>query len=290
LPKGHATAARLNLEDDMTETAMAAALKRAGVDEKDNQFLTALAKYLNQGGTIERAFALVQGAAKRLPGGGQGDHADEGPNRIAPSRQPHGDEAGQITDAHVGHVPGARPSPDQRSGDGHIAPAQEAKAAVPSAAAPDREQGGQTRHAGKAIIGLPPAREPSAAQRKAAVAARKASAAAVLNLGWLGSAAMPAGPAYREIRVGEVAAFRKRQVREGVNHGRSALVLARLHHELEKVGQADPNAKVFDVLPPETIKRISRETEMEVIGPMAAGWLEGFVKQGELTIAGGSHD
>jgi hypothetical protein len=197
---------------------------------------------------------------------------------------------GQHTSANSGQDIGADARQQNGSGEGHALAADKASTSVPSTAATHREQTGHREPADKAPLVVPVAREPSKAQRNAAIEARKVSAKAVLEYGWVGDAAMPAGPAYRDMLVGEALMFRKRQVRETVNHGRSAVVIARFIRELEKLGQADPNAKVFDVLPPETIRQISRETEMDVIGQMAAGWVEGFIKGSELAIEGGHHN
>lgn len=238
----------------MTETALGAALKKAGVDSNEVWFLGALAKYLNNGGTIERAEALLAGAAKEMPGEGQPRSADQGQCSVAQARQPNGDAAGHSSSADQGHVPSARPS---------------STGSLPPRPAP---------------------REPSAADKSAAVKAAKGAAKAVTDkLGWLGNAHIPGGPKYVDLRVRDIEGMAERQLSEGATHARSAIALKMIEREIGKLGEVDSERKWVDVLPAKTVKQIAEATEAETLKPMAVGWLRGFNNQVQQTIAGGSN-
>lgn len=135
----------------------------------------------------------------------------------------------------------------------------------------------------------PESREPSATERKAAVTARRASAKAVLDLGWIGRDHIPGGPKYIDLRVMDIAGMAERQLSEGATHARSAIVLKMIEREIEKVGRPDPQALWVDVLSPATVKRIAAATEAETLKPMAVGWLRGFNNQVQKTVAGGAN-
>ena len=60
----------------MTQTALGAALVRAGIPPEDVEFDIAIARYINLGGTIARALVRLDAAAARMPGMGQYEKAN----------------------------------------------------------------------------------------------------------------------------------------------------------------------------------------------------------------------
>jgi hypothetical protein len=123
----------------MKDTAMAAAFRKAGYNQRDAEMLCALAKFFNQGGTVDHLSKLVADAT-RDAGKGLDPHARQGQMKAALSRQSNGDAAGHGGVARKGQKEGARPSPAGQ---------------------------GQRSVAGKAIVETPAPRPMSPARRDA---------------------------------------------------------------------------------------------------------------------------
>lgn len=242
----------------MSGTALADALRRAGFDENETRLRADLARYLNAGGTIDRARAVVDGIAEEMLGAGHVSTADEASSALPVAKQTNGDGTGRGPGADTGRSFHARPSPTYRE-----------RGAVPGVP--------------KGHTSLAPAREPTNAQNAAMLAARTASAKAVLDLGWIGSAAIPGGPAYVDLRVGDLPGMIERQIRESATHTRSAMVLRLMEQECAKRPTADASQTVLDVVGAKAIRRIAQATEADVLKPMAdslrpivAAWMHGF--------------
>jgi hypothetical protein len=250
-------------------------MKRAGIDENETRFKADILRYLNNGGTVKRAQALLDGIANEMLGVGQVSIADDANSGVPVARQTNGDAAG-----HTGFAGDAKPiapasPPTERSADGRSVTSGKAIDDVHSGDAANRERGAG-REVPKGHLSAAPAREPSRAQNNAMIAARNAAASAVLKLGWLGSANVPGGPAYIDMRVCDLPGMIERQISEGATHARSAVALRMIEREVEKYPTADGSQKWIDVLPAETVRKISAATEAETLKPMAVGWLRGL--------------
>jgi hypothetical protein len=271
----------------MGETAMETAMRKAGGPRRREARLTvAIAEFQNNGGTYDEADRLLR-AAYGLSGEGHTWLAEKGHPSRADARQPNGDGAGHRSSAGDGLNFVARPSPTERSGEGHPSLAGKATRPVPSTAAPHRERDGHNDRAGEARRAVPPAREPSLAQRNAAIEARKASAKAVLDLGWLGDAHVPGGPKYTDLRVRDLPGMIERQLQEGATHARAAVAIRLIEKAIAEAGVADQEARWVDVLPADRVREIARATETETLRPMAVGWLRSLNDTAGQMIEGG---
>ena len=258
----------------MTETTMAAALKRAGIKPEEVALSKAIARWQNNGGTLERLIELARGDYG-LPGEGHTSHAERGPVLSADARQQDGDVAGQARHAETGRNVTARPSPDQRSAEGRDTLADKAVPGVPSAAAPEREGKDHTTIADKAKPQSPSARDPSRSDVKAAAMVAKASAKTVLDLGWIGRDYVPGGPRYTDLRWRDIAGMVERQLKEGATHAKAALALKMIEREGVSLGQVDPERRWVDDLPADKVRAIAKATEDEALKPSLVAWLRG---------------
>lgn len=134
------------------------------------------------------------------------------------------------------------------------------------------------------------AREPSSSQRQAAGAAWKGAAKAVLDLGWLGSAYIPGGPKFVDLRWRDLPGAIERQLGEGATHARAAIVLRMIERAGERIGVPDPERKWADDLKPAEIRAIARATEPEILKPMAAGWLRSLNQSAQATLTDGGQN
>jgi len=235
-------------------------LSAAGLRPELVAFDRALALFLNNGGTIAEARARVEAAAERMPGGGQFRDAEEGQMVFASARRQDGDAA----DAHVpkGHSSGAA-SPHE-PGRGH------AKAA---------EQGQKESAAPRP--GRPSAAHLSAAARVAKQSARAVSA----EMGWLANATIPGGPPMRDLRWRDLRGMARRQIGEAATHGRYAIALMAILKEGEKrLGQPDPDSRWIDDLPAEAVRKISAETEADVLRDNFPALVEGLSRSVQLRL------
>lgn len=202
---------------------------------------------------------------KGLPGEGHGACAVAGHGATADARRPNGDAVGQSTDAGNGQTARARPSPTHR------------------------EREGQAAAADKAIRSVPSPREPSKSDVKAAAMVAKASAKAVLDIGWLGYDAIPGGPRYVDLRWRDIAGMVERQLKEGATLAKAALALRMIEREGEKLGQVDPERKWVDDLPADRVKAIARATEDDALKPSLVAWLRGGNELTQNLITEGHH-
>lgn len=252
------------MEHAMTETTMAAALKRGGINLEENEILKAIARWQNNGGTLLRLIELARGAYP-LPGEGQALFAEDGHPSNADARQHQGDAAGQPHGARDGHHADARPSP------------------------PDREQEGRVTGADKAATPLPSAREPSRSDVKAAAMVAKASAKTVLDLGWIGRDYIPGGPLYTDLRWRDIAGMVERQLKEGATHAKAALALKMIDREGQSLGQVDPESRWVDDLPADKVRAIAKATEDDALKPSLVAWLRGGNELTQNMITGERH-
>jgi hypothetical protein len=233
---------------EMTNTALADALKKQGINRNENEFLCALSKFINNGGTTFRVRYFCDEVDRGVSGEGHPRIAKKGHADGADTRPPTSAGHETVAKGHENHA-----STTDRDGT--------ARSAVPS---------GQIRSA-------VPAREPSKSDIKAMVLAKKQSAKAVLNIGWLGEDVVPGGPRYTELRIRDLLGMAKRQFTEGATHGRAAYACMLILWEIEKLGEiADQDQRWVDILPAETVRRISSLTEAEAMKPMVVGVLESF--------------
>ena len=269
-------------QDMRQDTAIGAAMKKAGVDPRIVALDRALALFRNTEGSFralfERACAaydmtVAEGlrclaAVDELPGEGlsrrvaSSDHLP-----AAPARQPHGDGEGHPVDAaNSGRSPSAPPSPTDRGGEGHFSDAREGPK-------------------GDAL----PAREHTRAKRGLDAIA-KSQGPAAQTLGWLALASVPSGPRAADIRLCDLVGLQKRQVTEMGTHGKWAVVVGCLLHACEQRNLSlNSEVKVFDALPGDVIRAISSVTESETLVPMAVGWAKGFISAAQAQIGGVSN-
>lgn len=247
-------------------TAFEAALAAKGVKAIEVRFNIALSEYLNNGGSIERARALIDAVAEKM-GSEASCELPVGQSNTASASQPN-ESDGQMNygDKSKNEVSSLS---TERSG-GHGPYAVEAIVGVPTAAT-KRNGAGRAKSADKASRVQPRPVSP------AYLAAARAGAISLAEkLGWIGDAHIPGGPKFTQLRVRDVAGMIERQLVEGATHARAAIALRMIEVEISKMGVADPEALWVDVLPAETVKAISRETEAEKLKPMAVGWLRGL--------------
>jgi hypothetical protein len=158
------------------ETALAAALTRAGYSKIEMQVYPHLLAFFRAGGTRGQLLSIATRVEAELSGRG---HLIAGTHHArAPSRQPSDDAAGRNQRAL--QVPPARPSSPLGEVGGHSKSALSAVLAVPPSSPPSRGGEGLRAHdAHKAAA--TPVREPSAAQRAAALSVARSIAVTVLD-------------------------------------------------------------------------------------------------------------
>jgi hypothetical protein len=186
----------------MTETALGAALERAGYSKAEMEFWPAVENFIRSGGSVERGTALLQRAANAMRGQGHVRDASDGPRDHAdPSHPPSQGPAaiavnGPLPLAEAGHqTPQVSPpnaADDGRflradlrppmPGKGHIQSADNGHPRPADARQPIASGGANEKLPARAISSVPPAREPSAAYLRAAAQSRLESARTALYL------------------------------------------------------------------------------------------------------------
>jgi len=164
-----------------TETAMAAAMKAAGIDLTSARIRALAIEHLRRYDDTSMGrsrfaeavwteilkpiweLAAQDMSGKGLPGAGRGGIADKAPRDVPASRQPDAAEAGHPADAPVGQWRDARPAATERGEVGHASIADEADVPVPASPQPNADGRGHQVSAGKAISASP---SPSAPHRE----------------------------------------------------------------------------------------------------------------------------
>lgn len=283
-----------------TQTAISAALKHAGANTDEALLYTIAVDQLKKhtsdphkaaksftaeiydgGGILAELMGISRAKvrAKALPYL-QRVARDMGGDDLPGHRQEAHAESGQITCATTRQA-------DGDAGANAIVPIT-AKTLLPAASPPGRETcqsskeeksgGGQSAsadngHSNRAA----PAREPSAAERRAAGRVAKASAKAVLaDLGWLGAATIPGGPPLIDLRWGDLPGMIKRQIREVGARAQMSVVLKAIEQEGRKSGHMDPKRKWIDDLSPAVVKRLSAMTDDEMLKEILPDWIRAF--------------
>ena len=136
----------------------------------------------------------------------------------------------------------AQKSNEDAAGQAPIADGHKAHARPSS---PDRGSGGQKAHADQGQLGtVPTVREPTEGQRKA-MAKAAAQTAEVINITILDTYRLLDGRLLKDVRVGEL---------EGIRAGSSQQ--AALIRQIQRMGIADSNALVGDIIKPDQLQRM----------------------------------
>lgn len=277
----------------MTETALAAAFRRAGFDVGSRLGAVVMEVWRSENGDRARfaktlwarlhadtelrmaamqAFADV--AAYEMSGEGHFCPADEAGLGMPSARQQNGGGAGHLARADDGQPSTARPSPQTSGGEGQNGRADEATRPLPSAAAASREAGANGRvpegHSTRA-----PAREPTVSQRRAAKAVAKVEALTVLDRFKL-TERNGAKTVIGDIRVDRLDSL-------GFYAGKRAFVAEHeskltylIKREIEKFPHVPEDARVRDILDAKTVERLIEEAK-ELAGAkrvLPADWTE----------------
>jgi hypothetical protein len=204
----------------MTETAIGEKLRRAGVNELENSALADISRWMNNGMTEDRAVALVRSA-----------YAMRGEGQIS------------VADKATGHLPSAPHT--NGDGRGHPIVSREGQHTQAPSSPHHREREGRIEAADKATVDVPPAREPSAAAKRAMVEVRKAISVSIMD-----TFKVRDGRSIGEVRFGELEAMRGESARD-----------AFLFRQLQKhAANADPSARVRDVVKVETLQRMLQKS------------------------------
>jgi len=160
------------------ETALAAALTRAGYSKIEMQVYPHLLAFFRAGGTRGQLLSIATRAEAELSGGGR--FTPGALSSSAPSRQPSDDAAGQnAIEAQGSH---ARPSSPLGEVGGHLRSALSAVHPVPPSSPPSRGGAGrQTDVQADHSVSALPVREPTPAQRAAALSVARSIAVTILD-------------------------------------------------------------------------------------------------------------
>ena len=287
-------------------TAIEQAMKEAGVDTDAARLYRTAADHLREAGTdpgkalgdfvvavradgglcaalvpgeliraeAERYLQRVASDMTATPAGGDQQVSEAQPPRAPAAPAPDGGEAGQTTDdAQASHAPS---SPASRDGAGHAGSDDHSGSAPPS----DRDGAGQhcrDNHMPSARPARDPRRQPKRSPARSAAVTRQLTE----KYGWLGTANVPGGPNYADLRVRDLPGMIERQLTEGGTHARAAVALKVIQKEIERAGVVPPDARWIEVLPENTVQAISRATEIDALKDMAVGWLRSFAQSGQ---------
>lgn len=278
---------------DMQETAIAAALRRAGFETGSRLHAAVVSCLRNEGGDRARAAKALSGALMRdseirdhlaalvvnavagdMQGTSVGGHsagAYAGQPAVSPDRRQNAGASsaapnGQIVIAPAANGDGAGHRP--RATDGHPTGAR---------SSPASREAGAALHMPKGSARTAPAREPSAARRAGIIAAHRSAAAAVnRRLGWLGDLYTDRGRPIVDLTVGDIDGVVKRlrhasglHISRLVSTGHVAIVLRKIKDRVDAHGVAPPNARWVDILSQGDIDQIEQEWTKEKVGKEA---------------------
>lgn len=201
-------------------SAIADQFRSQGIDHRDVEFDIAISKYLNAGGTVAGALRRVEIASERMSGMGRSSNANDGHPWPAQTRQQVEGGGGPADRAVKGQMTAATPPSFNRGEDGH------AKVA-------------HSGHRSGAVL----AREPTASQRSAALAAAKVASISVMDTLKID------GRSIGDWTVAEARTRGHDKTREGYILTAAARVVA----------NAEPHALIRDVVKVREIQRIQQQ-------------------------------